>query len=83
MMVEVDIHLVLISELDISWRKRYYFQTIDYWDILFRCTRCHKTGHICKQCPRLDSYGIAMYSSFEVCTEEDSKVQCHSSQIRD
>jgi hypothetical protein len=24
-----------------------------------------------------------MYSSFEGCIEEDSKVQCHSSQIRD
>jgi hypothetical protein len=45
-LVEVDIHSGLLETLEIQWRDQLFSHRLDYLGLPFRCTRCHKTGHL-------------------------------------
>jgi len=36
--------------VDINWDGMQIRQRIDFWGIPFRCSRCHRTGHLIKDC---------------------------------
>jgi hypothetical protein len=49
-LVELDIHEGLPEVLDIEWRGRHHKQKLDYQGIPFRCSWCHCTGHLRRDC---------------------------------
>jgi hypothetical protein len=49
-LVEIDIHEGLPELLDIDWRGRHHKQRLDYQGIPFRCSWCHCTGHLRRDC---------------------------------
>jgi len=49
-MVEIDIHRGLLEAIDIESRGRVFAQKLDYLGVPFRCSFCHKTGHLRKDC---------------------------------
>jgi hypothetical protein len=49
-LVEMDIHCGLPEVLEIEWRGRKILQRLDYLGIPFRCSLCHSTGHLRKDC---------------------------------
>jgi hypothetical protein len=59
-LVELDVHNGLLEALGIEWRGNKYGKKLDYLGLLFRCTFCHRTGHLRKDC-----HGIV--------TDEESK----------
>jgi hypothetical protein len=48
--VEVDIHEGLPEVMDIEWQGRHTKQRLDYQGIPFRCSWCHCTGHLRRDC---------------------------------
>jgi hypothetical protein len=49
-LVEVDLHEGLPEVMDIEWRGRHIKQRLDYQGIPFRCSLCHCTGHLWRDC---------------------------------
>jgi hypothetical protein len=50
-LVEMDVHSGLSKLLEIDWRGRRYIQRLDYLGIPFRCSICHRTGHLQRTWP--------------------------------
>jgi len=49
-LVEFDIHGGLTELLEIDWRGRRIVERLNYLEIPFRCSICHKTGHLRRNC---------------------------------
>jgi hypothetical protein len=49
-LVEMDIHAGLPKTLEIFWHGRSVTQRLDYLGIPFRCSCCHKMGHLWRDC---------------------------------
>jgi len=49
-LVEVDIHEGLPEVMDIEWCGHHIKQRLDYQGIPFRCSFCHCTGHLQREC---------------------------------
>jgi hypothetical protein len=49
-LVEMDVHGGLPELLEIDWRGCRIVQRLDYLGIPFRCSICHKTGHLRNTC---------------------------------
>jgi len=48
--VEIDTSKGLFESLDIKWCNQTYHQSLDYIGIPFRCAKCHRTGHLMRNC---------------------------------
>ena len=57
-LVEMDISVGLAADVEILCNERLLAQRLDYLHVSFRCSRCHKTGHLRRACPFL-RYGSA------------------------
>lgn len=50
-LVHLDTHERLEEKITLQWGRHIRIQMLDYEGILFRCRRCHKVGHLIKECP--------------------------------
>jgi len=50
-LVYLDTHEGLEEKITLHWGKFTRVQILDYEGVPFRCCRCHKVGHIFKDCP--------------------------------
>ena len=54
MLVGLDPNGGLLKELEIIWKGGSLIQSLDYWCISFKCTKCRETSHeryFCKKLP--------------------------------
>lgn len=50
-LVHLDLSNGLLEHINIQWRNTTKRQLLDYEGVPFRCRRCHKVGHLFKDCP--------------------------------
>lgn len=55
-LLEIDMSRGLLEKLEIEWHGGSHHQTLDYWGIPFRFSRCKEVGHLLKHCTTLGSY---------------------------
>jgi hypothetical protein len=46
--MEIDVTKCLFQSMDLFWNGKRHTQTLDYFNIPFRCARCHDLGHVFK-----------------------------------
>jgi hypothetical protein len=71
-LVELDVHAGLPETLDIIWRGRTVTQCLDYLGIPFRCTSCHRTGHLWRDCTGEPKEEESKASYLRKLSQEDS-----------
>lgn len=50
-LVHMDTREGLEEKITLQWGKYSWVQILDYEEVPFRCRRCHRVGHIFKECP--------------------------------
>jgi hypothetical protein len=51
--IEVDVKDGLIGSMDHVHGDKVWKQKVDYWNIMFRCFRCHEIRHVQAQCSKV------------------------------
>jgi hypothetical protein len=65
-LVEIDIQAGLPEILEIEWRGILIAQRLDYLGIPFRCSYCHRTGHLRRDCSQFPPTVTEMDPSEEI-----------------
>ena len=50
LLVELDMSTDLLDKIFIEWFRRSFPQTLDYWGIPFRYSKCREVRYLWKQC---------------------------------